>query len=73
MSIREITNRRGRKPVCYGMEITINEDGSKNARVVNIYPGDDLEDAVWRDAKCNNFFIYDKKSDALREAAEINR
>lgn len=72
MSLRELTNLKSRTPVCFGLEIKLDSDGYRRGYVVPVYPGDDLAEAIRRDVTCENFYIFDDKADAEREAEEMN-
>lgn len=72
MSYTEITNLRSRKPVCWAVETNIGTDGYTVAHVVEVYPGDDLVEAIHRDNISLSFKIYDTRGEAERATTYIN-
>lgn len=72
MSVREILNERSKKPVCWAVETNIGTDGYTVAHVVEVYPGDDLVEAIHRDTISLSFTIYDTLEEAEHASTNIN-
>lgn len=60
------------KVVAYGLEIIVDKDGYKRAYVEPIRSGEELMEALARDNRTKEYWVYEKKSDAKAQAKITN-
>ena len=69
--IRRAITQKG-KVVAYGLQVYYDKDGYKRAYVEPICQGDELVEALARDNRCREYWVYEHKWEAKHQAEEYN-